>query len=81
MNVHYEELLEFLTKLIDTPSLLFDAEEKVFKTEPMLYSNDHSLNHRLTPSYIPVRNMLYQKPHDSRVLHTMVQVASKAMSE
>ena len=48
MNVHNEELQEFLTKQIDTPSLLFGAEEKVFKTEPMHHSNDHSLNYCLT---------------------------------
>ena len=38
MNVHYEELLDFLQRLIDTPSLIL-REKIVFSSESGLYSN------------------------------------------
>ena len=47
MNVHYEELLDFLQRLIDTPSLILNREQIVFPSEPKLYSNDKSLTHRV----------------------------------
>ena len=40
MNVHYKELLDFLQRLSDTPSLIVNREHIVFPSEPRLYSND-----------------------------------------
>lgn len=61
MNVHYEELLDFLVKISDTPALMLSCEDIVFKTEPRLYSSDASLNHRLAREYLPVREKLYEQ--------------------
>ena len=47
MNVHYKELLDFLQRLIDKPSLILNREQIVFPSEFRLYSNDKKLNHRL----------------------------------
>ena len=60
MNVHYEEMLDFLQRLIGEPSSLLDREQIVFPSEPRLYSDDKLLNHRLRSRYKPIQEMLYQ---------------------
>ena len=80
MNVHYEELLDFLQRLIDTPSLILNREQIVFPSEPRLYSNDKSLNHRLSSKYVPIHQMLYQDACETS-LSSLIYGASKAMSE
>lgn len=79
-NVHNKELLDFLQRLIDTPSLILNREQIVFPSEPRLYSNDKKLNHRLRSKYIPIQQMLYQDACESS-LSSLVRGASKAMSE
>ena len=80
MNVHYKELLDFLQRLIDTPSLILNREHIVFPSEPRLYSNDKKLNHRLRSKYVPIQQMLYQDACNSS-LSSLVHGASKAMSK
>ena len=80
MNVHYEELLDFLQRLIDTPSLILNREQIVFPSEPRLYSNDKSLNHRLSSKYVPIHQMLYQDACETS-LSSLIYGASKAMIE
>ena len=80
MNVHYKELLDFLQRLIGTPSLILNREHIVFPSKPRLYSNDKKLNHRLRSKYVPIQQMLYQDACDSS-LSSLVHGASKAMSK
>ena len=57
MNIHYQELLQFLQNLASVPRLILDSED----SEPRLYSPDSKLNHRLHTPYIAVRNELYDQ--------------------
>ena len=81
MNVHYEELLDFFSKISDTPYILLDCDSIVFTTEPRLYSSDVSLNHRLASNYLPVREMLYEKLPDNRSLNVLIKAAGTAMAD
>ena len=81
MNVHYQELLDFLDEVSASPSILLDRDRSVFTTEPRLYSTDVSLNHRLASNYLPVRDVLYDTEHNSRTLHVLIKTAVSAMSE
>ena len=81
MNVHYEELLDFLELLTVEPKVLLDFEATVFKSELQLYSQSSKVNHRLKKSYLPVRNELYQSlDSDETFLLPMVCAAATAMS-
>ena len=55
MNIHYQELLQFLEKLISVPRLILDSEVYVFLSEPRLYSTDSKANCRLHNQYMEVR--------------------------
>ena len=79
MNVHYEELLDFLVKISDTPALMLSCEDIVFKTEPRLYSSDASLNHRLAREYLPVREKLYEQS-ENHCIRLLIKTAVAAMS-
>ena len=75
MNKHYLELLNYLNLLTEDPGVILDS------SEPKLYNNKTSTNHRLHKNYIPVRKQLYQtQDFDEIYVITTVQVAAEAMA-
>ena len=81
MNIHYQELLQFLEKLISVP---LDSEVYVFLSEPRLYSTDSKANCRLHNQYMEVRKELYEQSYNTTsnesLLLKMTSLVGQAMS-
>lgn len=80
MNIHYKELLEYLTILSHTPRLCFDPSRKVFASEDRLYSDDR-VNDRAHTKYAAVRQCLYEHEYDDKLTFPLVQRAAQYMVE
>ena len=77
MSSRYEELLKFLSALINEPCEILNSDMQVFKSEFLLYGE---VNHRLQDKYIPVRNALYENcDSDESLLFPLVSAITTAM--
>jgi hypothetical protein len=81
MNVHYTELLNFLENLSHHPTLLLDADAKVFHSEVQLYEKDSQVNHRNSKHYSVIREELYTPQDNESLVLVMVQQVGKAIAE
>lgn len=82
MNPHIKELLDFLVTLSNHPRLCLDQQHKVFETEPQLYGDSKTLNHRNHTKYTAVRKRLYHNDdYDEEYTFPLVQRAAEYMAE
>ena len=83
MNQHYFELLMYLENLAQHPRLILDKNLRVFPSEPRLYGDCPTTNHRLHKNYMQVCTYLYKKDDtlDEQYLFPLVQSAAKHMAD
>ena len=78
MTIHYLELSGFLEHLTDDPTIAFDVEMQVYKTERRLYDAKSNLNHRIKPKNLFVYQRLFvtDPTYDTLVLEKLAKGAA-----